>query len=362
MKDNNSVSSLDWRLEAGPIKAYLADPAVTEIMINRWDRIFVEKKGLIEETGYKFSGPESLLRFVQSIAVASKKELNQRHPYLDTRMPDGSRVNIVIPPIALDGPSITIRKFSQSVMTYQNLIQSGAVSDKVVYFLNQAVLTKQNIIISGGTGSGKTSLLNILSSFIPSKERIVTIEDTAELQINVKNLVRLETREQIGNDDPVSIFELLKNALRMRPDRIIIGECRGEEALDMLLAMNTGHEGSMTTLHANSANDALRRLESMIIKAGKDSRIMIQEDIANTIDIIIQTERGADGRRRITEITEVIGRGEKAYLTNPLFKFDPHQGILSTGVLPKFSTQPKLIKPHFPENFFEPDFKIKLTA
>lgn len=363
MKDSGSNQNLDWRTEAGPLKVYLTDPAVTEIMVNRWDKVFIEKKGVIEEATYKFPNADSLMRFAQSIAVVTKKELNHRHPYLDARLPDGSRVNIIIPPVALEGPSITIRKFSQSVMTYQNLIQSGTVNDKVVYFLSQAVQTKQNIIISGGTGSGKTTILNVLTSFISPKERVVTIEDTAELQINVKNIVRLETRDQIGTEEAITVYELQKNALRMRPDRIIIGECRGDEAYDMLVAMNTGHEGSMTTLHANSSIDALRRLESMIIKSGKDNtRSMIQEDIANSIDIVIQAERGVDGKRRITEITEICGRNERGYDIKQIFIYDANQGLISTGEIPDFVLNPKVIKPQFPANFFEPDFKIKLSA
>lgn len=250
MKDNTSTATVDWRAEAGPLKIYLSDPTVSEIMVNRWDKIFVERGGSIEESTYKFANPEAVWRFVQAIAVVTKKELNNRHPYLDARLPDGSRLNIVIPPVALEGPSITIRKFSQSLLTFHHLIQSGAIDDKGIFFLNQAVQSKQNIIISGGTGSGKTTLLNILSSFIGQKERVVTIEDTAELQLGVRNIVRMETRPQIGTEDPITIFDLLKNALRMRPDRIVIGECRGVEAWDMLVAMNTGHEGSMTTLHA----------------------------------------------------------------------------------------------------------------
>lgn len=363
MKDSSSNITVDWKAEAGPLKVYLSDPTVTEIMVNRWDKIFVERGGSIEESTYKFSSPEAIWHFVQAIAVVTKKELNNRHPYLDARLPDGSRLNIVIPPIALEGPSITIRKFSQNVLSYKNLVQAGAIDDKGVFFLNQAVQAKQNIIISGGTGSGKTTLLNVLSSFIPSRERVVTIEDTAELQVGVKNIVRLETRPQIGSEEPITIYHLLKNALRMRPDRIVIGECRGVEAWDMLVAMNTGHEGSMTTLHANTAVDALRRLESMIMRSGIEApRLMIQEDIASTVDFVIQVERTHEGKRRIVEITEILGRDEVGYKSRPIFKNIFGQGFRSTGEVPEFVTNPKIVKTQFPPNFFTPDFKIKIAA
>lgn len=363
MADIQDKNFTEWRAEAGPLKILLSDPTVTEIMVNRWDRIFIERRGVIEDSLSRFQNEDALWRFVQSIAVSSKRELNNRRPYLDTRLSDGSRVNLVIPPVALEGPSLTIRKFSQNVMSYQSLIKSGAVSDKLIYFLNQAVQAKQNIIVSGGTGSGKTTLLNILSSFISSKERVVTIEDTAELQLKVKNLVRLETRPQIGGEEPISIFDLLKNALRMRPDRIIVGECRGIEALDMLMAMNTGHEGSMTTLHANTASDALRRLESMIARSGADSpRYMIQEDIGSTINLVIQAHRSFDGKRRITEVSEVLTDSKHGYIVKPIFLYNLDSGLNTTGEIPHFVSHPQTHNVKFNENFFHPEFQFKLTA
>ncbi len=363
MRENTTTNFSDWGAEAGPLKSYLADPSISEIMVNRWDRIFIERGGIIEESTHKFQNAEALMRFVQSIAVICKRELNNKHPYLDTRLPDGSRLNAVIPPISLDGPSLTIRKFTQSALTYQQLIQTGAATDKLIYFLNQAVLAKQNILISGGTGSGKTTLLNILSSFIPSKERIVTIEDTAELQIAVKNIVRLETRPQLGGEEPITVYQLLKNALRMRPDRILVGECRGAEAWDMLLAMNTGHEGSMTTLHANSASDALRRLESMIARAGLETpRIMIREDIGSAIDLILHAERDFSGKRKITEVLEVFKDATNGYNVKPLFKLDLERGLVTTGIIPHFVSHPLSHQVKFKEHFFHPDFKLKLSA
>jgi pilus assembly protein CpaF len=249
------------------------------------------------------------------------------------------------------------------MVSFQQLIQMGVLDDKAVYFLNQAVQLKQNIVVSGGTGSGKTTLLNILSSFIPPKERVITLEDTAELQINVKNVVRMETRPQLGSEPAVTMDQLLKNALRMRPDRIIVGECRGVEAWDMLIAMNTGHEGSLTTLHANSGADALRRLEAMILQSGiAASREMIQEDISKTISLIIQTERGFDGRRRIVEILEIQGRDRNDYKFETIFKNHNGQILKSTGVVPSFVNTPRVQKNQFPANFFEPNVKIRLTA
>ncbi len=234
----------------------------------------------------------------------------------------------------------------------------------MIYFLKQAVTAKQNIIVSGGTGSGKTTILNILSSFIPNKERIVTMEDTAELQLSVKNLVRMETKPGLGNEDPTTMQELLVNALRMRPDRIIIGECRGPEAWDMLIAMNTGHEGSMTTLHANTASDSLRRLENMVLRTGQDiPHALIQNDIANTVNFVVQTERSADGRRRIVEIIEIQGLEKGIYKIQKIFNFHPQLGFLSTGQIPLFVDDPMNQKRvRFPPDFFNPEYKPKLSA
>ncbi len=367
MNPNSAASntSSDWKTEAGPLRALIMDPSVSEIMVNNWDLIFVEKNGVIEESQVKFKDPDALMRFALSLAVFTGKELNRRSPCLDARLNDGFRLNIVIPPVALDGPSITIRKPSTQTKSYQELVASGHLDAKATYFMSQAVAARQNIIVSGGTGSGKTTLLNILSGFVRSKERVVTIEDTAELQLKVRNLVRMETKAAIGNDTSVGMDMLLRNALRMRPDRIIIGECRGTETWDMLMAMNTGHEGSMTTVHSNTAADALRRLESMILRTGTEAPLsMIQTDIANTIHFIVQTSRNMEGKREVTEIVEVLGRQDDEYIVNHVFKMGAN-GIQSTGYIPRFVEEHALrpdSKIRFPADFFNPDKKISLAA
>ncbi|MEZ0391207.1 MAG: CpaF family protein [Pseudobdellovibrionaceae bacterium] len=347
----------DWKQESGPLKTYLNDPNISEIMVNRWDLIFIERNGVIEVAEYKFHNADGLNRFIQSLCAFMGWDLNRKSPYLDARLPDGSRLNIVVPPVAFESPAITIRKATVSNFNYQTLIKAGTFDDKLTYFLKQAVTCRQNILISGGTGSGKTTILGVLSSFINSKERVVSIEDTAEMQINVKNLVRLETGM---TEEGIRQSDLLRNALRMRPDRIIIGECRGAEAFDMLMAMNTGHEGSMTTIHANSATDALRRLEAMIIRSGIEAPLeMIQHDIASTIDFVIQTNRSTDGKRRVSEVLEVIGRNESGYITESVFKYIDGMGISSTAYVPKFVLD---AKGKFPGQFFDADYKVKLTA
>lgn len=348
----------DWKQESGPLKAYWNDPTVSEIMVNRWDCIFIERNGVIESAEYKFQNPEALTRFVQSLCAFMGWELNRKNPYLDARLPDGSRLNIIVPPVAFESPTITIRKSSVNTFNYQTLIKAGTVDEKLIYFLKQAVSTRQNILISGGTGSGKTTILGVLSSFIGPKERVVSIEDTAEMQINVKNLVRLESGT--ASDDEITPADLLRNALRMRPDRIIMGECRGSEAFDMLMAMNTGHEGSMSTIHANSGIDALRRLEAMILRSGVEApHAMVQNDIASTIDFVIQTSRSSDGKRRIMEVLEVLGRSSEGYLTEKVFTYSESNGTHSTGYVPKFVID---AKGKFPGQFFEADYKVKLAS
>ena len=359
------ASNGDWKQECGPLRVFLQDPTITEIMVNGPNKIFVERAGVISQTNAKFDSQEALFKLVQAMLVSLGREINRKTPFVDARLPDGSRMNCIIPPIALDGPILTIRKFSPTAMHYGNLITTGALDEKMLYFLNQAVIARQNMIISGGTGSGKTTLLNALSSFIPVTERLITIEDTAELKLSVKNLVRLECRPGRGGtaEGSVSTMELIKNALRMRPDRIIVGECRGAEVWDMLQAMNTGHEGSMTSIHANSGNDALRRLESMVLRAGLDVPLaMIRQDIADTVSLVIQAERAADGKRRVVEIVEVDGRNSEGYITRKIFKHDPKLGFVSTGIRPKFLDNNRIEGVMIPPNFFNPDVKIKFAA
>lgn len=351
----------DWKNEAGPIRKFLNDISITEIMINKYDRVFIERKGIIEETDGKFDNADHLNRFVQAVAVSVGRELNRKNPFLDARLSDGSRVNIVIPPISLDNPIVTIRKFSPFMINYNNLINQGAFDEKILYFLNQSVLARQNILISGGTGSGKTTMLNLLSHFIPSKERVITIEDTIELQMNVKNIARMECRSAVG-ENLFEIKDLLRNALRMRPDRLIVGEVRGEEAFDMLMAMNTGHEGSMSTLHANSAYDALRRIEAMVLRGSKDIPLLtVKEDVARTVNLIVQTERFSDGTRRISEIVEVVGRNKDEYTIEKVFEFQEGVGFRSLGYIPKFVQNNKNPKVKFTNEFFDPNHKIKLS-
>jgi pilus assembly protein CpaF len=356
------ILNTDWKAEAGPIKVYLNDKTVTEIMVNRWDRVFIERGGVVREAEHHFQNAEALARLVRSLAVAVGKELNRRFPCLDARLPDGSRLNLVVPPISLDGPTITIRKASDNVISYQELVQKGSINGKAIFFLNRAVYAKQNIVISGGTGSGKTTLLNVLSSFIGEHERVVTLEDTAELRLSVKNVVRMESKPAIGAEPAITMESLLKNALRMRPDRIVIGECRGSEAMDMLMAMNTGHEGSLTTVHANSAMGALRRLESMVLRSGMEAPLsMIQMDIGNTINFVVQVNRSVDGARQVTEILEVYGRDKDAYLTREIFKYDAIKGLISTGAVPRFVTENRDEKLALNADIFDPDKKVRLT-
>ncbi len=353
----------DWKQDAGPLKPFLTDPDVSEIMVNRWDRIFIEKAGQLYELEKGFENAEALLRFAMAAAVMTGRELNRRTPCLDSRLPDGSRMSIIIPPVALDGPIITIRKHKKQALTHKDLTQANTADDKMIVFLYQLVRCRQNLIVSGGTSSGKTTLLNVLSSFIPATERIITIEDTAELALNVKNLVRMESKPALGHDPGVSMHDLVASSLRMRPDRIVIGECRGAEAWDMLLAMNTGHEGSMTTLHSNSAYDALRRMEAMILRAGLETPLnMIKGDIASTINFIVHMDRQSDGKRRVTEIIEVIGREGDVYTTREIFKWSQQNGFKSTGNVPHFVQVGENPSLEINKEFFVPAYKYKGAA
>ncbi len=367
MADNrsprNQSPEIDWKQDAGPLKPFLVDPDVSEIMVNRWDRIFIEKAGQLYELDKGFENAEALLRFAMAAAVLAGRELNRRTPTLDSRLPDGSRMSIIIPPVALDGPIITIRKHKKQAMTHKDLAASNSADDKLIVFMYQLVRCRQNLIVSGGTSSGKTTLLNVLSSFIPATERIITIEDTAELSLQVKNLVRMESKPALGHDPGVSMHDLVTSALRMRPDRIVIGECRGPEAWDMLLAMNTGHEGSMTTLHANSAYDALRRMEAMILRAGLETPLqMIKGDIASTINFIIHMDRQSDGKRRVTEVIEVIGREGDVYTTREIFKWSQAAGFKSTGNVPHFVQVGENPQLEISKDFFVPTYKYKGAA
>lgn len=292
----------------GPLEILITDPTINDIMVNRYDRVFVEKGGKLFLTDVKFRDPRHVLQISQRIANMVGRRVDESSPMVDARLKDGSRVNIIIPPLSLDGVSISIRKFSQRVITLEEMVSNGNISQQMIDFLKICMNSKLNIIVSGGTGAGKTTLLNALSLLISPGDRIVTIEDSAELKLEQPHVVRLESRpENIEGEGEVKIRDLLRNSLRMRPDRIVIGECRGAEAFDMLQAMNTGHDGSMSTLHANSAGEALHRLENMVLMAGFElpTRV-IRSYIADAVDIIIQVARMRDGIRRVIQIAEVF--------------------------------------------------------
>lgn len=340
----------DELLGFGPIQPLLDDATISEVMINGKDGVFIEKNGKLLKTNITFTDNNQVIRLIERIIMPLGRRIDADSPMVDARLPDGSRVNAIIPPVAIDGPSITIRKFQRGKLGIDQLIEIGSLTKFMAEFIKACVLSKFNILISGGTGTGKTTLLNALSSFIPEEERIVTIEDAAELLLEQEHVVRLETKpanvEGLGS---VSIRDLVRNALRMRPDRIVVGEVRGGESMDMLQAMNTGHDGSLTTLHANTPRDAISRLETMCMMSGLEMPIkVIRQQIAAAIDLIIQINREKDGTRKITAITEIAGmEGETVVLTD-IFKYE-RQGVSEdgkmigelkpTGIRPLFSTR-----------------------
>lgn len=334
----------------GPIEPLLDDDTITEVMVNGPDKVYVERGGRITLTDVRFQDDAQVTRVIKRIIEPLGRRIDHHHPMVDARLPDGSRVNAIIPPTAIDGPSITIRKFSKKRLTADDLIRFQSISPEMVDFMKACVDARLNIVVSGGTGSGKTTLLNVLSSFIPDDERIVTIEDSAELRLNQTHVVRLESVP--GDDDGtgrVAIRDLVRNSLRMRPDRIVVGECRGGEALDMLQAMNTGHDGSLTTVHANSPRDAIARLETLVLMAGMELPARaIRQQIASAVDLIVQQARLRDGSRRVVQITEVQGMEGETVIMQDVFVF--HElgigedgkviGVMKgTGIRPKFTTK-----------------------
>lgn len=341
----------DEILGHGPLEPLLRDSEISEIMVNGPDSIYVERAGKLYPVEARFSSDAHLRRTIDKIVGRVGRRVDEASPLVDARLPDGSRVNAVIPPIALDGSVLTIRKFSTDPFTDKDLIAFGTFSPKVRDFLVACVRGRRNIVISGGTGSGKTTLLNVISSFIPEDERIVTIEDAAELQLHQDHVLRLESRPaNIEGKGQIPIRELVKNSLRMRPDRIVVGEVRDGAALDMLQAMNTGHDGSITTAHANTPRDCLSRLETMVLMAGVDLPVRaIREQVAGAVDLVIQQARLKDGSRRITAITEVVGMEGEIITMQDLFAFDFSAGrdengrfrgtLTSTGLRPKFATE-----------------------
>ncbi len=335
----------------GPIQPLLEDPTITEVMVNGAQRVYVERRGKLALTTVKFDDDEHVRRIIERIILPLGRRIDPDSPMVDARLPDGSRVNAVIPPVAIDGPSITIRKFSGRRLSVEDLIQLGSMTPQIAEFLKACVVSRLNIVVSGGTGSGKTTLLNVLSGFIPDDERIVTIEDAAELQLHQDHVVRLEAKKpNLDGRGEVTIRDLVRNALRMRPERIVVGECRGGEALDMLQAMNTGHDGSLTTLHANSPRDAISRMETMSLMAGLDFPLkVVREQIAAAVELIVQQTRLRDGARKITQITEVGGMEGDTVVLQDIFKFteeglDGNGAVLGqmrpTGLRPIFT--PKL--------------------
>jgi pilus assembly protein CpaF len=324
---------LDELFGFGPIQDFLNDATISEIMVNGAGYIFVERKGVLLHTTRTFESDDQILLVVDRMLRSSGRRVDQSSPMVDARLPDGSRLNVILPPLAIDGPSVTIRKFLSGNLTTDDLIAQGSLSEPAADFLQQAVGNKMNILVSGGTGTGKTTILNILSSYIGRNERVVTIEDAVELTLHMPNLVRLESRpsnsEGVGE---VEIRDLVRNSLRMRPDRIVVGEVRGSETIDMLQAMNTGHEGSLSTVHANSTRDALRRLETMILLSGAELPLRaIREQVSSSIDLIVHLARDAKGRRFIQTITEVVGMEGDLISTADLFERDLR--AVDTGIL-----------------------------
>jgi len=353
----------DEMLGLGPIEPLLQDDSITEIMVNGPKKVFVERLGKLELTDVQFHDNAHVMNIAERILTPLGRRIDESSPLVDARLEDGSRVNIIIPPLSLTGPAITIRKFSKKPLTVDNLISFGTIDEKMAEFLRACVKARVNILVSGGTGSGKTTTLNVISSFIPEAERIVTIEDAAELRLQQEHVVTLESRPaNIEGEGQITIRDLVRNALRMRPDRIIVGEVRSGEALDMLQAMNTGHDGSLTTAHANSPRDALSRLETMVLMSGLELPVRaIREQISSAIDLIIQQSRMKDGSRKITHVTEVQHMEGNTITMQDIFRYQ-QQGYdengkavgryVSTGLKPNFLEKFAVNGVELPEDFF----------
>jgi len=357
---------LDEALGFGPLEDLLVDPTITDIMVNNKDEIYIERNGRIEMTDKKFVSNEQVKTIIERIIAPIGRHIDESVPLVDARLPDGSRVNAIIPPLSLTGPTLTIRKFRSEIFDVESLLKFNTLNKDMADFIRACVLSRKNIIVSGGTGSGKTTILNVLSEFIPDGERIVTIEDAAELKLHQRHWIRLESRPpNIEGKGIVTIKDLFRNTLRMRPDRIIIGECRGVETLDMLQAMNTGHDGSMTTIHANSTHDVLARIDSMILMSGIELPIRaIREMIASAVDLIIHTARLSDGSRKIVQITELAGMKDDIHVNfEDIFVFRQTGvdnqgkvlgGFFATGFVPTFIQELTSRGIHLPEDIFKP--------
>jgi pilus assembly protein CpaF len=349
----------DSVLGLGPLETFIRDPDITEVMVNGYNSIYVERAGKIYWSGAKFHDEGQLRRTIDKIVAKVGRRVDEASPFVDARLPDGSRVNAIIPPLAIDGPCLTIRKFSADPYRAEDLISFGTITKETVEMLDACVRGRLNILVSGGTGAGKTTTLNVLSSFLPDDERIVTIEDSAELRLQQPHIVRLESRpSNIEGRGEVTIRDLVRNALRMRPDRIVVGEVRGAEALDMMQAMNTGHDGSISTVHSNAPRDALSRVETMMLMAGMDLGIRaIREQISSALNLIVHQARMKDGVRRITHVTEVVGMEGDIITLQDLFLFDYNAGIDDEG---KFRGELKAtgIRPRFVDRLAERGVRI----
>jgi pilus assembly protein CpaF len=367
--DQLTTDTADEMLGLGPIEPLLKDDSIADILINTHRRVFIERRGVLEETGIRFRDEAHLLRVINKIVAAVGRRVDESMPMVDARLADGSRVNVAVRPVSIDGPLVSIRKFSRRPYSLERLVEFNSIRPPMIEMLRVAVQSKKSILVSGGTGSGKTTLLNALSNYISAKERLITIEDAAELQLQQPHVGRLETRPpNVEGRGEVRQRELVKNALRMRPDRIIVGEVRGEEAFDMLQAMNTGHEGSMTTIHANTPRDALSRLEQMIGMAGTAmSQESIRAQIASAIDIIVQTQRLSDGGRRVVSISELTGMEGQVIQLQEIYHFIrrdvTQEGMVvgefrATGVRPRFAQEAATLGYHFAKDAFNPQVAL----
>ena len=369
-RDRLIEETLDETLGFGPLELLLGDAAISDILINGPKNIYVERRGKLERTDVQFRDNKHLLQIIDRIVSKVGRRVDEVCPMVDARLPDGSRVNAIIPPLALDGPAVSIRRFGQNPLRLEDLLNYKAFTPEMVMLLEGAIKARLNIIISGGTGSGKTTLLNTLSSFIPNCDRIVTIEDAAELQLQQEHVVRLETRPaNIEGKGAITATDLVKNALRMRPERIIIGECRGPETLDMLQAMNTGHDGSLTTIHANTPRDAIARLETMIMMAGFELPVKaMRQQTSSAVNLIIQATRLQGGSRRVTHVTEVVGMEQDTVVMQDIYRY-VQEGIdetgrarghfLATGIRPSFMEQLESAGVRLPSSAFRERVMLK---
>jgi len=363
-RERLSLEILDEMFALGPLEPLLQDPTISDILVNGAREVYVERAGILEETKVMFKDDAHLMRIIQKIVSAIGRRVDESSPMVDARLADGSRINVIIPPLAIDGPHLSVRRFGHAPITEDHLLACQSLSAPMLALLKAAVAARLNIVISGGTGAGKTTLLNVLSGYISSKERIVTIEDSAELQLKQRHVVRLECRPANAEDKgAIQARQLLMNSLRMRPNRIVVGEVRGEEALDMLQAMNTGHDGSMTTVHANSPRDALARIETMAMMANLNlPEKAIRRQIASAVSLVLQTARFTDGTRRLTHITEITGMESDVVSMQDLFLFEK-QGVSSdgrvlgtfhsTGIRPKFAERLKAAGLDLPSGMFD---------